>query len=407
VKPGAASAGSESVLIFVERWWRDDLPPQSADMQQSFLDFGLKPAVQCGLLRCSFFIPSGIQAKALPFIIKEENIILQDHSGSGKTTLLAIAVNHVVNPAENCLQAVLLSPTKELAQQTAVLIERIGSKYVCLRCSVCHGAVQVKGAAHVWSGTPGKILQQFSNTGTMSANTVRLLVIDEIDEMLSAGLEKQVSRICRIMPETCQVVVVSATASMSGMESLHDFLRRDMHFITTGSTEAYWHAGIQHYRVEVPEEKWKLSAVFDIFSRYLVRSQCIIFTNESKKADWLEKKISLRGFEVQGIHGGKPQDKRVAAIDKFRSGTTNVLVATDVASRGLDIPGVVLVINFDVPLKPSIYVHRVGRCGRFGRRGIGITIITKENKLQLQQIEQFLKIRIRSLPAELVEKNPL
>ncbi|KAK4530887.1 hypothetical protein CCYA_CCYA06G1744 [Cyanidiococcus yangmingshanensis] len=376
-------------------------------MENSFWGIGLHPNVQRGLLLRSLIEPSSIQSIALPAIVRGESIVVQDLSGSGKTTMLAIAVNQIVDTSKGFLQAVLLSPTRELAQQTASLVTEIGSKYVSLTCAVCHGSSRLKGTEQVWSGTPGRVLAQLSIQRASSLKRIRVLIIDEVDEMVSAGLIGQVSRIRQLMPPECQFVVVSATASMIGEDSLSSLLKREVRFINAGRGENFWHSRLQQYFIEVSAEKWKLDAVFDIFTRFLLQSQCIIFANECPKAEWLAKKLMIRGFPVQCIHGAMLQRKRDDALRKFRSGDAKILVATDVASRGLDVPSVAMVINFDCPLKPNTYVHRIGRCGRFGRNGVAVSLLIDDDRDDFRRLTRRLRTQVKPLPADRLEINPV
>jgi ATP-dependent RNA helicase len=376
-------------------------------MEDFFWKVGLRPEVQKSLLLRSLIVPSLIQSLALPAIVSGDSVVVQDLSGSGKTTLLAIVLNQVVDTSRDALQAILISPTRELAQQTASLVEEIGSRYVKLKCAVCHGSSQVRGSAQVWSGTPGRVLKQLLFQKHSISQRIRVLIVDEIDELASSGLVEQVSRICQMMPSSCQFVVVSATASMIEASSLSSVLGRPLRFISPGSGETFWHSRLRQYFIEVHEEKWKLDAVLDIFTRFIVRSQCIIFANECEKADWLMRKMVIRGFPAQCIHGSMFQHKREEALRKFRSGAVKILIATDIASRGLDVPAVAMVINFDLPLKPNTYVHRVGRCGRYGRDGIAISLLSRDSREDFRKMERRLHIKIDPLPASCLLAYPL
>lgn len=370
----------------------------------------LKPGLFRGLLLQGYTSPSRVQQLALVPIIRGRDVLVQDQSGVGKTTMISMAVNQIVDMNRPSVQALVLSPTRELARQTADTICQLGERYLGTRCYTCVGgsslSLQNSPQAHasrmpVISGTPGRVLELIRRADVLIAKHLRILVLDEVDEMVSIGLREQVFEICRFLPEPVQTVLMSATLSESDIPDIVERVTKNPVRIVAEFERSLQKLPIQQYFVHVEEEKWKLDAICDIYNRILTCSQSIIFVNEREKVEWMARKLQERGFAVAAIHGEMLRKRRDRIIEEFRKGAVRILLSTDVIGRGVDVPSINLVVNCDLPLRAESYVHRIGRCSRYGRKGVAVTLVADKELPRLREIEKELCIDLRLLPPQL------
>lgn len=371
-------------------------------VHKSFETMRLKAALLRGIYSAGFTAPSAIQQRCIVPMVRGRDVVAQAQSGTGKTAMVAIVGLQLAAVEIPAVQVVLLAPTRELAVQTARNVERLG-EFLPLQCHACVGGRKVGDdirklggdGVHVVSGTPGRIYDMIQR-GVLDTKKVRVFVIDEADEMFGLGFKEQVYDIYRYMPADAQVVLVSATLPQEVLQMSEKFMTDPITVLV--KKDGLSLDGIRQFYVDVEQEEWKFDTLCDLYETLTI-TQAVIFCNSRKKVEWLAKKMTENNFAVVTMHGDMNQKDRDSVMDEFRKGKSRVLVATDVWSRGIDVQQVSLVINYDVPIREESYIHRIGRSGRFGRKGVAITFVTSTDTRSVRAIERFYTIRISELPA--------
>jgi translation initiation factor 4A len=356
-----------------------------------------------GIYAYGFEKPSPIQCKAITPIIEGKDIIAQAQSGTGKTAAFTIGALSKVELDKNETQVIVLSPTRELSSQTANVITNIGTMMKGLRVlnlvggsSIDEDSVTLKSnVPHVITGCPGRIYDMMRRNYIQS-KTVKLVVLDEADEMLSSGFKEQVYNIFQNFNSDIQVALFSATLP-SYINSITSKFMRDPIKIFVKS-ESLTLEGISQFFVAVEDDKQKYYTLKDLFS-FISMSQCIIYCNSVKRVSDLYEAMMEDKFPVCCIHSNMDKVSRDNAFNEFRTGKQRVLISSNVTARGIDIQQVSIVINFDVPKCVSAYLHRIGRSGRWGRKGMGINFITRRDIGKIKEIEQFYSTQIKELPS--------
>ncbi|PXF43978.1 Eukaryotic initiation factor 4A-III [Gracilariopsis chorda] len=369
----------------------------------NFDDMRLKPPLLRGVYSLGFDKPSAIQQRCIVPMIRGHDVVAQAQSGTGKTAMIAIVALHLASAAFNHVQVLVLSPTRELAVQTHRNVEHLG-EFLSIRAHACIGGKKVgddirrlsHGGVHIVSGTPGRVFDMIQRN-LLHMNKLRVLFIDEADEMLTMGFKEQVYDIYRYAPPTVQVVLVSATLPSDVMEMAEKFMTQPISVLV--KRDGLSLDGIRQFYVDVEQEEWKFDTLCDLYETLTI-TQAVIFCNTRRKVEWLANKMRDSNFVVTSIHGDMNQNDRDTVMEAFRAGDYRVLIATDVWSRGIDVQQVSLVINYDVPLHQESYLHRIGRSGRFGRKGVAITFARSSDRRAMGAIEKFYGIRIRELPAD-------
>ncbi|OIR58843.1 MAG: ATP-dependent RNA helicase FAL1 [Amphiamblys sp. WSBS2006] len=370
-----------------------------------FEELGLREALLNGIYSYGYVRPSPIQQRGILPIVEGRDVIAQAQSGTGKTATFAIGLLQRVETSQRNTQALVLSPTRELSVQTGRVIEELGEK-MDVRVQTCFGGTAVEKSArrlqhgaHVVSGTPGRVLDMLRRSKLQAAG-VGVLVLDEADEMFTHGLSEIVTQVRGRLPSRLQIVFVSATLTETVL-SMRDQLMHSPVCIFVAKDRLTLD-GIKQFVVQREKEGLKFEALCDIYNVAVV-SQTVVFCNTKKKAGWLSEKMGQAGFAVSLVHGDMAQTTRSQVMQEFRQGTTRVLVTTDIWSRGIDVEQVSVVVNYEPPLKPESYLHRIGRTGRFGRRGVAINIVTKQEKKVLRRIEKHLRTKISEMPTDVSE----
>jgi ATP-dependent RNA helicase DeaD len=375
---------------------------------KTFAEFGLEPKVLQAVTEMGFEEATPIQAKAIPIAMSGADLIGQAQTGTGKTAAFGIPLISKIPPEEERIVALVMTPTRELAIQVADEIGKL-ARYKGIRTLPIYGGQDIgrqiralKKKPQIIIGTPGRLLDHI-NRKTIRLDDVHTVVLDEADEMLDMGFMEDITTILGLVPENRQTMLFSATMPPNIQKLAQQFLRNPEHVsvipknITAPSIE-------QTY-IEVHErEKFEaLSRLLDMESPDLA----IVFGRTKRRVDELSEALQKRGYSADGLHGDLSQNQRDAVMRKFRDGSIDVLVATDVAARGLDVSGVTHVINFDLPQDPESYVHRIGRTGRAGKEGVAYTFVTPREIDHLHFIERVTRQRIarRPLPslAEAIE----
>jgi ATP-dependent RNA helicase len=368
-----------------------------------FEDMGLKEDLLRGIFSYGFERPSAIQRRAIYPIISGRNAVCQAQSGTGKTGTFAISALQLVQPASSKTQVLILSPTRDLALQTQRVVSALGS-YLKVTCHACIGGRQVQSdvkaiatGAHVVSGTPGRVLE-LMRQAQLSTKHLKLVVVDEADEMLSKGFKSKLEDLFQRLPKECQIALFSATLPKETVELAATFIPDAVSILVRRENLSL--AGIRQYYMSVrPDRKYQsLIALYDS----LTITQSVVFVNTRRECEELAQRLRKACFEVEAVHGDLDQTKREEVMQRFASGRSRLLVATDVWARGLDVQQVALVINFDPAPDKEIYLHRIGRSGRFGRRGVAITFVAGIGEIKaLQEIERAYGVAIEEVPEDL------
>lgn len=357
-----------------------------------FQDLGISPATMKSLKRMGFEEATPIQAQTIPLSLENKDLIGQAQTGTGKTAAFGIPMIDKVNNEKEVIQGIVIAPTRELAIQVSEELYKIGYGKRTKVLAIYGGQDinrqirALKNRPHIIVGTPGRILDHI-NRKTLRLENVHTVILDEADEMLNMGFIEDIEAILGQIPEERQTLLFSAT--MPGpIQRMAERFMKDPQIVRVKTKEVTV-PQIEQYYLEVQER-----SKFDILTRLLdIQSPelAIVFGRTKRRVDELSEALNLRGYNAEGIHGDLSQAKRISVLRKFKEGSIDVLVATDVAARGLDISGVTHVYNFDIPQDPESYVHRIGRTGRAGKTGVAMTFITPREKSYLQVVERTTK----------------
>ena len=358
-----------------------------------------------GIYAYGFEKPSPIQRKAIKPILFGKDLIAQAQSGTGKTGTFSIGTLSKINTAENTTQALILSPTRELAIQISTVMEGIGCMMKGLRVQVLVGGTSIDDDAsalknktpHVIVGCPGRVYDMMRRNHVASKN-IGLIVMDEADEMLSSGFKEQVYNIFQYLSKDVQVCLFSATLPPHIHEITSKFMRDPVKICV--KAEALTLEGISQYYVAVEDDMQKYATLKDLF-QFISLSQCIIYCNSVKRVQDLYEAMKEDGFPVCCIHRNMDKEPRKVAFQEFTKGKFRVLISSNITARGIDVQQVSVVINFDIPKDTHTYLHRIGRSGRWGRKGTGINFITRRDLAKIKEIEQYYSCQINELPASI------
>lgn len=349
--------------------------------------------------------PSPIQQKAILPVISGRDVIAQAQSGTGKTATFTIAALQNLNVDETNTQVLILSPTRELASQTSKVISSIGTFMEGLKIQSLFGGAYSeesngfsnKNTPHIICGCPGRVYDMMRRD-RISCKTIKMVILDEADEMLSAGFKDQVYNIFQYLKPDIQVCLFSATLP-EGINSIVEKIMRDPVRISV-KKEQLTLEGIKQFFVAVDDDRQKYLTLKSLFS-YISMSQSIIYCNSVKRVQELYEAMREDEFPVCCIHSNMDKLDREKAFNDFKSGNSRVLISSNVTARGIDIQQVSVVINFDLPKCVHTYLHRIGRSGRWGRKGVGINFITRRDIFGMKKIEEHYCTQINELPAEL------
>lgn len=366
---------------------------------KTFTEFELEPRVLQAIMELGFEEATPIQEKAIPVALTGRDLIGQAQTGTGKTAAFGIPLISNINPAAEQVMALIMTPTRELAIQVADEISKL-TRFKGVRSLPIYGGQDIgrqiralKRQPQIIIGTPGRLLDHIHRK-TIRLDHVTTVVLDEADEMLDMGFMDDITSILKLVPEERQTMLFSATMPPNIKKLANQFLREPAHVSVTPK-----HVSaplIDQAYIEVPER-----VKFDALTRLLDISSpelAIIFGRTKRRVDELSGALQKRGYSADGLHGDLSQNQRDAVMRKFRDGSIDVLVATDVAARGLDVSGVTHVINFDLPQDPESYVHRIGRTGRAGKEGIAWSFVTPREIDHLHFIERVTRHRIPRKP---------
>jgi len=368
----------------------------------SFSELKLSPKVLDAVKAAGFTTPTPIQAGAIPPAIERKDVLGLAQTGSGKTAAFVLPMLTLLEKGRaraRMPRTLVLEPTRELAAQVQDAFETLGRNHRLTVALLIGGvsfddqAAKIDRGADVVIATPGRLLDHFER-GKLLLNGVELLVIDEADRMLDMGFIPDIERICKLLPFTRQTLFFSATMPPEIHRLTSQFLHNPERI--EAAPPATTAASIEQQVVHAPHDaKRKREVLRDLLRAHPNLTNAIVFANRKTTVATLEASLKKHGFNAAALHGDMDQRSRLKTLDAFRAGEVTYLIASDVAARGLDIPEVSHIFNYDTPIHPEDYVHRIGRTGRAGRQGHSFTLVTREDTKHLKAIEQLIR---RSIP---------
>jgi len=375
------------------------------EITETFDDMELREDLLRGIYAYGFEKPSAIQQKAVKPMMLGRDVIAQAQSGTGKTATFAVGTLQKIDLSRKYCQALILAPTRELAQQIQKVVIALGD-YMQAKCHACIGGTNVRedirsleAGVHIVVGTPGRVYDMI-NRRALKPEDIALFVLDEADEMLSRGFKDQIYEVFRYLDSKVQVGLFSATMPNEVLELTQKFMRDPIRILV--KRDELTLEGIRQFYIAVEKEEWKLDTLCDLYETLTI-TQAIIYANTRRKVDWLTDKMRERDFTVSAMHGDMDMKEREIIMKEFRSGSSRVLITTDLLARGIDVQQVSLVINYDLPTNLENYIHRIGRSGRFGRKGVSINFLTADDVRTLRAIEQFYNTQVDEMPMDVAD----
>ena len=366
----------------------------------TFEEMCLDTRIMRAIAEMGFEQPSPIQAQSIPIAVEGKDMIGQARTGTGKTASFGIPMLQRINPKDKNLQAIVLCPTRELAIQSANEIRKLAKFLYGIKVLPIYGGQEIskqirslKGGVQIVIGTPGRVMDHLRRH-TLKPQTVDIVVLDEADEMLNMGFREDIETILGQLPEERQTMLFSATMPKPILEIAKRYLHEPeivkviQKELTVPKIEQYY------YEVNPRKKNEVLSRLLDMYDPSL----SLVFCNTKRKVDELVADLKGRGYFAEGLHGDMKQSQRDRVMNGFRNGRTDILVATDVAARGIDVDDVEAVFNYDVPQDDEYYVHRIGRTGRAGREGRAFTLVVGKEIYKLKDIQRYCKTKIRRQP---------
>jgi ATP-dependent RNA helicase RhlE len=375
-------------------------PDRKQDSMQSFSELQISPYIKERLSSARFLTPTPVQAAAIPQALAGKDVLATAQTGTGKTLAFLIPImEKLLERNTPGIAALVLGPTRELAMQVAEQYNALRGKQLPPAALVVGGLSEgqqlqaLRKGARVVIATPGR-LEDFLGRKLIDFRSLRVLVLDEADRMLDMGFLPSIRRIAAVLPKERQTMCFSATLEASVAHLVTDYLRNPVRLAFGSTLKPSENVRVQAFEV-APERKQ------DLLYRLLAKEtgRCLIFTRTKRGTERLAWSLAREGFAAAMIHGGRSQSQRTAALEGFREGRYRVLVATDLASRGIHVQDIAHVINYDLPELAENFIHRVGRTGRAGERGVASTLFGREQRSELMQLERTLGIRIERIPA--------
>lgn len=373
-------------------------------MYETFDDMGLSDELTRGIYSYGFENPSKIQQLAIVPMSKHTDILAQSQSGTGKTGAFTIGSLSVVDTKINAPQVLVICPTRELSQQTERVAKALGS-YMGLKVLSATGGNQLrsdisalKNGAQFIVGTPGRIFDLIRR-GDLVLDHIKYIVLDEADQMLEDLFAEQIKSILdNKFPSSARLALFSATMPQNVLDIAENYLNEPVRILLPPDEVTL--DGIKQFYVSLEREEWKLPVLLDLYQQIAV-NQALIYVNKRQKAEWLAKQLATHGFTLEYIHGEMDVAERKKRMDDFRSGSVRVLISTDLLARGIDVQQVSLVVNYELPIQRENYVHRIGRSGRYGKKGTAINLVHGDEHNTIKEIEHHYSTRINELPEDL------
>ena len=370
--------------------------PQVDPNQILFSSLDISEELLHAITDMGFISPSPIQAEAIPPILAGRDVIGQAQTGTGKTAAFGIPALDLIDVQDRSVQVLILCPTRELAVQVSEEVKKLAKYKRGIRVEAIYGGDSIerqirslKSGVHIVIGTPGRVMDHMERN-TLKLGNVKMMILDEADEMLDMGFREDIESILEEMPEERQTILFSATMSKPIMQITQKFLQDPI--LVKVVKKELTNINIEQVYFEV-KPKAKVEVMCRLIDMYDLKL-LLVFCNTKRKVDEIVEDLQIRGYQAEGLHGDLRQAQRNNVMSKFRSGTTSILVATDVAARGIDVDDVDAVINFDIPLDEEYYVHRIGRTGRAGKSGRAFSMVGRDEKYRFREIQAYTKVRV-------------
>jgi len=369
---------------------------------ENFDNLSLNENLLKGVYLNGFSQPSKIQIKGINSINTGKDCILQSQSGTGKTATYLLGVLNRLDPNEKSCQGIIIAPTRELSNQIVDVAHNL-AKYTEYKIAKCTGGTDIHQNrmelrnATVVIGTIGRLFHMI-NEKKINIHKVKFIVLDEADEILADGINNKLHEIFEKAPSSIQVVLISATMSINVFNVSKKFMHDPIKILLKNNEVVV--DLISQFYLDVETEELKFDTLLDLYN-LVSTSQAIIFCNTIRKVEWLEQNLKQNNFPITVIHSNMTQLERDNVVKDFREGKTRLLLTTDLLSRGIDIPQVNMVINYDLPPNKETYVHRIGRCGRFDKKGVAITMVKMMDQTDLKtfsRMKHFYNMDIREMP---------
>jgi translation initiation factor 4A len=374
-------------------------------IEYSFEDLDINDDLLRGIYSYGFEKPSKIQYKSLPIFDSGKDMIAQSQSGTGKTGAFSIGILNNLDIKMKKTQYIVLTPTHELAKQIYSVIENLGARMDISICKVI-GKTNINDSIKELSrdpqiivATPGRLFDMISKKHIFTDN-IKTLIIDEADEMLSSGFMEVLQNIIRCIPTTSQMCLFSATMPKEIIDLTENFMNNPEKLLI--NRDELTLEGIKQFYIDLKQYNWKFDVLYDIYETINV-TQSIIYVNSKNVLNNLYDRLSRDEFPVSYIHGDMQTSEREKNLNDFKNGTTRIMLSTDLLSRGIDIQQLSLVINFDLPRNKETYIHRIGRSGRYGRKGTAINFVTSEDIDHMNEIQKFYNTKIDEMPQNLAD----
>jgi translation initiation factor 4A len=374
-------------------------------MNYSFEDLELNDELLRGIYSYGFEKPSKIQYKSIPLIKSGKDLIAQSQSGTGKTGAFSIGILNNIDTKLKKTQYIVLTPTHELAKQIYSVIENLGARMDITMCKVIgktnisESIMELKRDPQIIVATPGRLVDMISKRHIFTDN-IKTLVLDEADEMLSGGFMEILYEIIKCMPKKCQICLFSATMPKEILDLTENFMNNPERLLV--NRDELTLEGIKQFYINLKQYNWKFDVLYDIYDTINI-TQSIIYVNSKNILNNLYDRLSRDEYPVSYIHGDMQTVEREKNLNDFKNGITRIMLSTDLLSRGIDIQQLSLVINFDLPRNKETYIHRIGRSGRYGRKGTAINFITDEDTAHMKEIEDFYNTKIEEMPQNLAD----
>jgi len=371
----------------------------------TFKDLSLSPSILKAVEEIGYIKPSPIQAEAIPVVLSGKDIIGQAQTGTGKTAAFMLPILEKIDPKNRNVQALVLCPTRELAVQVHEESKKFARNSKDVSILSIYGGQSydpqiraLKKGVQIVVGTPGRIMDHMKR-GTLKLENLKMLVLDEADEMLNMGFKEDIETILEKTPNERQTVMFSATMPKEILNIAKTYQKSPE--VVKVVSEELSNKKIDQYFVEVKRQD-RLQAMIRVIDMMGLTSS-IVFTNTKREVDELVSKLQEEGYVTEGLHGDLKQAQRDRVMSSFRRKNVNILVATDIAARGIDVSNVEAVFNYDIPLNEENYVHRIGRTGRAGSTGLSITFVFGKDMFRVRRIEDYTKTKMTKMPIPSIE----